>query len=85
MLKIVLRHLAGYTLGFALLLTGFAAWAAPVTYTLTAEAATVKLVAEMVAHADTRVVDGMRSDLRKDGHGYRLASADEYDGLSRLT
>lgn len=85
MLKIVLKHLAGYTLGFALLLTGFAAWAAPVTYTLSTEAATVKLVVEMVAHADTRVVDGMRSDLRKDGHGYRLASADECDGLSRLT
>lgn len=83
MLKIVLKHLAGYTLGFVLLLTGFATWAAPVA--LSAEAATVKLVAEMVAHADTRVVDGMRSDLRKDGHGYRLASADEYDGLSRLT
>lgn len=85
MLKIVLKHLAGYTLGFALLLTGFAVWAAPVAYTLTAEAATVKLVAEMVAHADTRVVDGMRSDLRKDGHGYRLASADECEGLYAVT
>lgn len=91
MLKIVLRHLAGYTLGFALLLTGFAAWAAPVTYTLSqplalsAEAATVKLVAEMVAQVDARIVHGMRSDLRKDGHGYRLASADEYDGLSLTT
>lgn len=85
MLKIVLRHLAGYTLGFALLLTGFATWAAPVVHTLTTEAATVKLVAEMVAHADTRVAESLRSDLRKDGHGYRLASAEEYEGLSRLT
>lgn len=83
MLKIVLRHLAGYTLGFALLLTGFAAWAAPVT--LSAEAATVKLVAEMTAQAETRVADSLRSDLRKDGHGFVLASADEYQGFSRLT
>lgn len=81
MLKIVLKHLAGYTLGFALLLTGFAAWATP----LSAEAATVKLVAEMTAQAETRAAVSLRSDLRKDGHGYRLASADEYDGLSRLT
>jgi hypothetical protein len=85
MLKIVLRHLAGYTLGFALLLTGFAAWAAPATHVLSAEAATVKLVAEMTAQAETCAADSLRSDLRKDGHGYRLASADEYDGLSRLT
>lgn len=91
MLKIVLKHLAGYTLGFALLLTGFAAWAAPVAYhllqpmTLTAEAASVKLQAELALMAETRVAGSIRSDLRKDGHGYRLASADEDEGLSRLT
>lgn len=38
----------------------------------------VKLTAQLVAQADEQVAGSLRSDLRKDGHGYRLASADEY-------
>lgn len=41
----------------------------------------VKLTAQLVAQGDEQVVSSLRSDLRKDGHGFRLASADEYDGL----
>lgn len=41
----------------------------------------VKLTAQLVAQGDEQVASSLRSDLRKDGHGFRLASADDYESF----
>lgn len=92
MLKTIYKYMTGCLLSAALMLTGFAAWAEPVTFYTTAavppsaEEEWVKLHAELVAHAQLRVADATaRSDMRKDGQGYVLASVEEYDALSANT
>lgn len=64
---------------------GSFAWAAPVldplSAPLTVEAQSVKLLAELAAHVDAETDIATRSDLRKQGNGYVLASAEEDWGI----
>lgn len=75
----------GFIAGLCLMMGGSFAWAAPVldplSAPLTVEAQSVKLVAELVAHVDAETDIATRSDLRKQGNGYVLASAEEDWGI----